>query len=71
MAMLPVDMARQLAAERQAEVRRTVAAGRRHGGARRHPALVRRAGHALIAAGRLLTGPEPVAGEPLWRGSSS
>jgi len=69
--MLPLDMARQLAAERQAEVRRMFAASRRRRGVRRHPALMRRAGHALIAAGRLLAGPEPVTGEPLWRGSSS
>jgi len=69
--MLPADMARQLAAERQAEVRRAFAEGRRDRGVRRHPALMRRAGQALIAVGRLLTGPEPVAGEPLWRGSSS
>lgn len=72
MTFLPPDMARQVVAARQAEIRRAVTSGRRHRHpSRRHPAVLRRAGLALIAAGRLLAGPETVPGEPLWGGSRS
>lgn len=70
--LLPPDMARQIVAERQAELRGAAASSRRrHGAIRRHPAVLRRAGRALIVAGRLLAGPEPMPGEPLWGRSRS